>query len=95
MFLINLFSVIFILTAVGKQATDYNIYHLGSDVINGENDGFWIKYHTPWAIIVAGIGGAWAAVVTVITVLYLIYRKQQPSENDCYMLLEDKNGQFD
>ena len=95
MFLINLFSAISILTAVGKQATEYNTYHLGSDIINERNAGMWIEYHTPWAIIVSGIGGVWAAVVTVITVLYLIYRKEQPLGNISYTLLENKNGQTD
>ena len=33
-----------------------------------------MEFHTPWAIIASGVGGASAGVVTLATVMYLVCR---------------------
>ena len=34
-----------------------------------------MEFHTPWAIVASGLGGAAAGIVAVVTVLYLICRQ--------------------
>ena len=55
--------------------------------MNKLDAGVSVEFHTSWAIIVYGFGGAWAAVVAVRTVCGLVFECQQPSGNAKYTLV--------
>ena len=50
---------------------------MGSDVLDGMDMGFSLKFELPWATIMSGLGGGFAAVVAIVMALYLICKDRR------------------
>ena len=62
---------------MGKNANDQHTYSVGSDMLDGMHNGFNMKVELPWAIIVSGLGGGFAAAVAIVMALYLMCKDRR------------------
>lgn len=74
-------SGILVVVAVGKQASDIHNYSTQHSPMTYEDTGSSITFHTPWAAVVSGVGGALAAFLAIGMTIYLACRDHRSSLN--------------
>ena len=59
------------MAAVGLCASMNNNFIVQSEAVNNMGKRMKIEFHLPWAIVVSGVGGVFAAVAGVVMAIFL------------------------
>ena len=65
------------MAAVGLSASMNNNFSVQSEAVNNMDKRMKIVFHLPWAIVVSGVGGVFAAVAGVVMAIFLAYKDRR------------------